>query len=300
MHVLVVDGGGTRTRGYLMKRTGRKIIEQAAAGPSNFGQVGADGFEKVLCEIRDALPGEPKPEAVVIGLAGAGREAECEAAQAVVRRVYPDRSVHLTSDAELAYRGAFAGGPRGILIIAGTGTIAMYRSPDGEFQRVGGWGPLLGDEAGGAWLGREAIRRCLFEWEDDRLSPFHAAVLEKLGVDSTPSILTHVYYDNTGWSDWAGLAPLVFRYAREDPGALSIVQRTAILLVGMAERLEKHLPHTLPTIPVAVTGGLWAHRHHLQPLMEEEIRLRNLPMAVRDPVGGPDLGGLMLLEEKAI
>lgn len=299
MTVLIVDGGGSKTRAWLVN-TGTPItMSIVEAGPSNFGAVGAAGLAAVLQELLTKLPGRALPETVVLGLAGVGRAPEREAAEEAARAVFPAADRYVITDAELAYRGAFAGGKHGILLITGTGTIGLYRTPiSHEFTRAGGWGPLLGDEGGGAWLGREALRHCLLEWERDELSPLHAAVLEQLEIELASQILTKVYKEGLGPSQWAKLAPLVFKYAREDMGALKILNNAAIELVALAEQLQETQLPEAKEVPLVVIGGIWEHRYHMQPLMEEEIRLRNLPLVFHEPAGGPMEGGLMFLQER--
>lgn len=298
MIVLIVDGGGTKTKAWLLQGSPPQVQHEVVVGRSGFGAVGAEGLIAVLREVRARLPGDVVLDCAVLGLAGVGRPVERDRAFAAARTVLTEGEMFVISDAELAYRGAFAEGKHGILLITGTGSIALYRTPIAhEFSRAGGWGPLLGDEGSGSWFGREALRNCLFEWEQDELGPLHAAVLEQLNIEHAAQILTTVYQENYGPRDWAELAPLVFRFAREDLGALSILKRAAIELVALCERLQKSLAPEGQTVPVAVVGGLWEHRHHLQPLMEEEIRLRNLPLYIAEPVGGPLEGGLLYLRE---
>lgn len=304
MTVLIVDGGGTKTRGWLTNRldigsAGVGDVAAVEAGPSSFGAVGAEGLAAVLRDLNNRLPSGSHPQSVVLGLAGVGRKPEREAALEAARSVFVGSDIAVITDAELAYRGVFADGKHGILLITGTGTIALYRAPiSHEFTRAGGWGSQLGDEGGGAWLGREALRHCLLEWERDELSPLHAAVLEALDIELASQILTKVYTENLGPSGWAKLAPLVFRYSREDIGALKIINHAAIELVALAGRLQETLLPEAQNVPLVVTGGLWEHRYHLQPLMEEEIRLRNLPFVLTEPAGGPMEGGLLYLQEQ--
>ncbi len=297
MIALIIDGGGTKTKGWLAQREEHRCLKMAESGPSNIGQVGDEGLKTALLELKAELPRESGPEAVLLGLAGVGREPERLRATKAAQAVFPGAFVHVVTDAELSYSAAFADGRHGILIITGTGTIACHRTLLGhEFIRVGGWGPILGDEGGGAWIGREALRHCLEEWERDELSPLHATVLRELQIDTAMQILTKVYLEHFSPRDWAKLAPLVFQCAREDSGAQGILRHAAMELVGLAERIaEKQLPEA-HSIPLVVTGGIWNHREVLQPLMEEEIALRNLSLVFSEPAAGPMEGGLLLLD----
>lgn len=298
MNIIVVDGGGTKTRAWTVDSVSQTVLAQADAGASNFGKVQAGGLEQVLRELREKLSRFQDCPYAVLGLAGVGREQEHAKALSVIRAVWPELNTRLVTDAELAYRGAFCDGRHGILLIIGTGTIAFYRTPvDHEFVRAGGWGPLLGDEGGGNWLGRELIRLCLREWEEDELSALHSAVLEQLAVETTPQLITKVYSENFGPGRWAEVAPLIFQFAHESSGAMRVLQSMAIELVDLVERLHrKHLPDA-SHVPLVLMGGLWEQRELLQPLFEQEISLRNLPFTISEPAGGVVAGGIAIFRE---
>lgn len=69
------------------------------------------------------------------------------------------RELRVISDVEAAWLATFRETrAAGILVIAGTGSIAYARDPLGRLQRAGGLGPLLGDEGSGFWIGREWFR----------------------------------------------------------------------------------------------------------------------------------------------
>src|SRR5262245_22768018 len=61
------------------------------------------------------------------------------------------------SDAEAAYHAALGDGP-GVLLLAGTGSMALGCDARGHWVRAGGLGPLLGDEGSSFWVGREWLR----------------------------------------------------------------------------------------------------------------------------------------------
>ena len=75
---------------------------------------------------------------------------------ALTREVVKAAHYSITHDALIALEGATAGEP-GVVVIAGTGSIAWGRGPTGRTARAGGWGPVIGDEGGGAWIGRHAL-----------------------------------------------------------------------------------------------------------------------------------------------
>jgi N-acetylglucosamine kinase-like BadF-type ATPase len=297
MSILIVDGGGTKTRGWLIENESSRVLRDVVVGPSNINSIGEEGVRSVLSELLQKLP-DHSPTAAVFGLAGLGRPAEAEKAEAIIEKLLPKTQAIVTTDARLAYAGAFAKSKHGILLIAGTGTIALYQNPTGrEFFRAGGWGSLLGDEGGGIWLGREALRHCLFEWEHNELSAFHEQVLEIIGAETSEGILTQVYQEGFSPAMWSSLAPLVFTYAKEDPRIMKILRRAAVHLVGLAERLIENLPQSASSLRLVIIGGLWEQQAILKPLFEDEIEVRNLPLSISEPDGGPLEGGLALLRQ---
>jgi hypothetical protein len=138
--VLGVDLGGSRLRAAL-RSDGKRIRRFARPRPSR-----AD----LPAEIRGMLRGR-KLDGLVIGARGVWTPAEKKALAAALRRV--SRRVLVLSDVELAWRAAL-GGKAGIVVVAGTGSIAYGRAPNGRSARSGGLGPLLGDEGSGFWIGK--------------------------------------------------------------------------------------------------------------------------------------------------
>lgn len=292
----IVDGGGTNTRGWLVSADGA-ILNEGKVGPSNVARLGDDGLRKALNELLADCPAARLCSKVVLGLAGVGRERERELAQSIANEFWPQTNAQVVTDAHLLYAGAFCKGERGILLIIGTGSIAFYQNPQGhEFFRAGGWGPLLGDEGSGAWIGREALRHCLWEGERAELSPFHAAILEKLSVGATHDIITKVYREDFGPTRWAELAPLVFEFADEQSEVMAILERASLELIDQVERLLEDLPQNTAALPLVVTGGLWERRDVLEPLLLDEIEMRNLPLKISDADGGAVEGGLAILK----
>lgn len=300
--LLVLDGGGTRTRALIapVDNPQADALAKVQAGPSNFGQVGAEGLATVLNEIIAKLPVSfRKISALVAGLAGVGREEERKKAEDVLHRLFPNMPLVVRTDAELAYFGAFGGKPGGILVIAGTGSIAWTRLSNGRFLRVGGWGALLGDEGGGVWLGRETLRLCLREGETGELGPLARSVLKTLQITKAADILTLVYQHSYNPEQWATLVPLVFEHAGKDPEADALTKKTGEALAELAMRLLSRMAATPHPIPLAVVGGLTAHWSLLEPSFSAQLAKGSLAKCELVPSLGDALFGGRLVAQDA-
>src|SRR5436309_15111053 len=156
--LLGIDCGGSHTAVVVGDRQGR--VASRAEGPgSAMRPGGAERSAAVTLDVaRRAATQAPiaLPAAVaLVGAAGAGRAPEQEALAAAIATAGVAEHVEVRGDIEVALAAAFGDGP-GILINAGTGSIAYARGPDGRLHRAGGHGWQLGDEGGGYWLGRPA------------------------------------------------------------------------------------------------------------------------------------------------
>lgn len=99
---------------------------------------------------------QSKPLMLFAGVAGTGREEEQIALQEALTRYDLAEEVAVDTDASVALADAFDDGA-GIVLVAGTGSIAFGRGPSGIGARCGGWGLAIGDEGSGAWIGRKAL-----------------------------------------------------------------------------------------------------------------------------------------------
>jgi glucosamine kinase len=152
-----VDGGGTRTRVILADATGA-VLARTEGGASALrpGQEveAADVIQSLIATVLEmAERSGTRPAVCVVGVAGAGQERPAQALWSALasRRVADD--VAVLADAVIALEDAF-GDNAGVLLVAGTGSVAFSRGPDGRLERCGGWGPAVGDEGSAAWLGR--------------------------------------------------------------------------------------------------------------------------------------------------
>ncbi|MBI5203039.1 MAG: hypothetical protein HY925_15715 [Elusimicrobia bacterium] len=143
---LGVDIGGTWMRLLAIDAAGRVLTRSRARS------VPRERLSATLASILKAW--KLKPEVLVLGSTGFGRAADRRALERALSRLA--RRVRVVTDIELGWRAAL-GGP-GVLIEAGTGSFAYGRDARGKSARVGGLGPLLGDDGSAFWIGREWLR----------------------------------------------------------------------------------------------------------------------------------------------
>ena len=146
-----VDAGGTGSRAVVV-RDG-VVVARRDLGPINV-LLHADAVDRLAAAVTDA-----GAAAAGFGLAGLRSDEHARELTAELARRTGARVV-VGDDTDAALAGAFAGRP-GIVVIAGTGSGAAGRDAAGRTVRVGGHGFLLGDEGGGYWIGREAVRAAL-------------------------------------------------------------------------------------------------------------------------------------------
>src|SRR6266705_2664543 len=234
----------------------------------------------------------------VVGAAGAGRAQEQGELEAALVQAGLAQRVRVMADAEIALSTAFADGT-GIIVSAGTGSIAYARDPAGQLHRAGGYGWQLGDEGGGYWLGRRALDVAA-RAQDGRGegSTLLARLLGALGLQH--------FDDLVRWSatatpaQMAALAPHVLNAAREGEGvARQAMDDAAHELVELAATLARHFPGTGP-VPVAIAGGLLMPQSPLTAAFRERLgatlkRARLVPDKIDSAVGAlklaADLGG---------
>lgn len=302
--LLVIDGGGTTTRALVAPAADPQVeaCARVEAGPSNFGQVGEEGLAAVMNEVIAKLPASYRQvSALMVGLSGVGRKEERQKAKGALRRLFPDIPLLVRTDAELAYCGAFGHEPGSILIIAGTGSIAWTRLADGRFLRAGGWGALLGDEGGGSWLGREALRLCLREGETKELGSLARAILKTLQISGTADILTLVYQRHYDSEHWAALAPLVFEHAGKDAQADALIRKAGEALAELAKRLLVRMPTSSEAVPLAVVGGLSVHWPLLAPSFLAELQKdHSANYQLVSPLGDALFGGRLIARDAQI
>jgi glucosamine kinase len=273
-----VDGGGTHARAVAVDETGRELARRTGpAGlvdPRDPGSAATAVAELVRAVLLDA--GADAAAALCCGLAGAGRPHEREAVRIALTLEHVAERVGVVGDAEAAMADAFPDGA-GVLIVAGTGSIAWARTADGVALRVGGWGQLLGDEGSGYDIALRALR-AVTQAADGRTgaTALTGVLLAAADLDDADDLIA--WTASASKAQIAALAPTVLACAQAgDTTAVAIRAAAVAALLQLALTAARRTG--ADTLTFALTGGLLAGSGPLRALVSEAIHL-HVPEAV--------------------
>ena len=282
------DVGGSKTAvgvsegaGILARTDGPGAAVRPGRALASAGMI-AEVVRRALASV-----GRLSGDVLLVGAAGAGRDPERSELAKALGAEGLARRVEVTTDIELALAGAFESGP-GIVVSAGTGSIAVGRDTRGARRRIGGYGWQMGDEGSGYAIGRAALG-AVSRARDGR-SPLTALTDRVLAATRSGDFDALVRWAaSAAPSELASLAPHVLEVAADgDPLAQGIADYAARELSQLAICLLPHLD-AQPPVGVALTGGLLSQDRPLRRAvlgrLREEPGLRPLDGPVDAVVG---------------
>ncbi|HSC57980.1 MAG TPA: BadF/BadG/BcrA/BcrD ATPase family protein [Gemmatimonadales bacterium] len=289
-----VDVGGTKTSAVVGSAT--EVLSRANGSGAAVRPGRALASAQTIAEVaRKALAasGQLTARAMVVGAAGAGRPAEREELQRALAAEKIADQVQVTTDIDLALVAAF-GKEAGIVLSAGTGSIALGRDTTGETHRAGGYGWQMGDEGSGYGIGRAALG-AVSRAHDGR-GPETKLSLRVMAAAKARTFDQLINWATTATpADVASLAPGVMEMAAHgDAVAQGIVEYAVRELVLLATALAPLTGKAV--VPVALSGGLLGEEGPLRSAVTAKLR-ESAGLNVREePVEGA-LGALAMARE---
>lgn len=284
-HIFIgVDGGATKSI-IRMESAEGQVLGQVLSGPASIRHSVNESWQSIQSGIDTLftqLQIKPNDDyALHIGLGLAGCELP-EAYAAFCATPHSFSTLMLTSDAHVACLGAH-GGEDGAIIIAGTGVVG-YQIHQNRTQQVGGWGFPHDDVGGGAWLGMQAVRATLYQY-DKRM---HKSLLaDKVYVYFEGDIKKLITWANLATPRlFATLAPLVIEASQEgDPFAVSLMRQAAASIEQIYAAFAEKLPCTL-------VGSIALF---LVPYLSQTCRAALTPARLT-----PDAGAILMVKQRIL
>ena len=300
---LGIDGGGSKTSCLIGDET--SILGAGTAGGSNPVRVGEEQACEALaaairqaCAVANVTPSQIKQ--VCVGLAGAARPEISGPVRRCIAELVPG-GIDVLGDMVIALEAAFGGGP-GVIVIAGTGSIAYGRNSKGQTARAGGWGFAISDEGSGHWIGRTAVAATVRAIDMDDAEATNQSLLESLmkfwQVKTREQLV--VVANATPPPDFAALFPEVLSSANHgDRIALDVLTQAGTELASVARTVITRLFANVGTLSVAMSGGVFSSSPLVRQVFYNRLR-SEYPDAVINPgVIEPVRGALALARKGA-
>jgi len=257
---LGVDGGASKTAAIVTDEHGT-ILGRGLAGGSNHLRLGIEeatrnverAVNHALVEAGIAIK---QIEYAYCGIAGSDHPAHHERVVEALRVFFPRGNFIVDTDGRVALTGAIGFGA-GVVIIAGTGSVAFGRNDLGREARAGGWGPTLGDEGSGYAIAREGLAAVVRAYDGRGSATAMTQLLCNEYEMCDPTDLPRfVYAATTHADDIARYGKLVIEAAQmSDPVALEIIDNAARELAACVIAVAEKLELLAKPFPVAYVGG---------------------------------------------
>jgi N-acetylglucosamine kinase len=197
--------------------------------------------------------------------------------------------VEIVGDIEIAFEDAFGSGP-GVMLIAGTGSIAFGRNKEGETARAAGWGYPISDEGSGQWIGAEGVREALRTRDRGQSLELLSDLMEKLGASNFEDFIVRLNANPS--IDFASLFPSVLAASdKGDQVAIEILTRAGRELSGIAGTVIDRLFREQAVL-VATHGGVFVSSAIVRESFAQELGSRYPKTALLDREVNPARGAL--------
>jgi N-acetylglucosamine kinase-like BadF-type ATPase len=291
---LGIDGGATKTSCAVGDES--SVLGSGTAGASNLLRVDEKQARGALatavaqaCATANINP--QQITATCVGVAGAARAEVSERIRRIVAEIVPGR-VEIVGDMMIALQAAFGDGP-GVVVIAGTGSIAYGRNHQGEVGRAGGWGFATSDAGSGYWIGRSAVSAVMQAHDEDESTALTGVIMNGFDARSWDELVLAV--NAMPSPDFANLLPAVLSAADHgDVIARDVLSKAGDALANLGEVVIRRRFSGSAAVPVAMAGGVFRNSALVRQVFYNELRSRYPAAAVNATVIDPVRGALEL------
>ena len=274
-YVIGIEGGGTKS--VIAADSQGKVFYLQDFGALNIHSISKEAlmtnlsgaFHQFAQESQRALS---DCMGVCIGAAGIDTEDDRLDMQSMLNQVDLSCASLVVNDAEIAIKAGL-GDQKGILIIAGTGSIALAKSEYGEITRCGGWDYLVGDEGSGFWIASEAIRQSLSQYDETGLySELLRQLVEKTGDQGVDGLMNYVYQAPFNKKRIASLARVVSQLDEEgDLDAGQVIQKASEELSDLAVKMIRKMKWESEPFTILIHGSVLTKNQRIRETFQAKI-----------------------------
>ncbi len=315
-YYLGIDGGGTKTTCAVGDDD--SLLATVTAGPSNIVRVGKAEVRRSLhqaiaqgCAAAGIFP--VQVTRACIGAAGAASEETARAIRGIAAEVLT-AEVIVIADMEIALEAAFPSCP-GIVVIAGTGSIAYGRDSRGNTARAGGWGFAISDEGSAHWIARHAVAAIFRAWDRGSIShPQSRRTLPRERDGGADSMLPLLHALQQNWNahsmddvvritnanpapNFAALLPAVLACADAgDQLCQEVLSHAGTELAQLVAVVSERLfpPSWAEQVPLAMAGGVFRHSNVVRDTFRSGVKRLDSRLTALTQVVEPVQGALRM------
>ena len=231
-----------------------------------------------------------------VGSAGMAIDSQREMVESIVREIVGGQLV-VTGDMLVAHEAAFFGAP-GVVVIAGTGSIAFGVNERGDMARAGGWGPSVSDEGSGTWIGRRAVIGLLRALDGNEATVLANSIMEAWHVRTHEELIRKC--NSATHNDFARLFPAVQLAAGEgDVIARDIMTQAGMELATLGKVVARRLWTRQERVSVAMAGGIFHHSATIRQSFYHYVKAERAESQLRLTTIPPVLGAVAMARRMA-
>jgi N-acetylglucosamine kinase-like BadF-type ATPase len=303
---LGIDGGGSKTSCVI--GDDNSLLGRGTSAGSNVVRVGErQARESLGAAVRQACAAAnispARIERTCVGIAG-GARSEISGVVCQLLSEFISGEIEVVGDMVIAMQAAFGSGP-GVVVIAGTGSIAYGRNFKGEITRAGGWGFAISDEGSGHWIGRSAVSACMRAYDEARAESSRVlleSIMKSWGVTTREQLVVAANgaFNAGGAPDFAALLPgVLFAADAGDATAHAVLNQAGVELATLAKIVIGRIFGNAGAVPVAVSGGVFCYCETARQVFYDRLR-GECPQVLADmTLVDPEMGALDLARKHA-
>ncbi|HYA22877.1 MAG TPA: BadF/BadG/BcrA/BcrD ATPase family protein [Terriglobales bacterium] len=296
---LGIDGGGSKTSCVIGNATA--ILGSGMSGPSNLVRVGEPRAREAIAAAITQACGQAKItpsqiERTCIGVAGGARPETAKVLRRILSEIVSGE-IEIVGDMVIAMEAAAGSGP-GVIVIAGTGSIAYGRNTAGQTARAGGWGFAISDEGSAHWIGRAAVAAVMRACDEGQRPNLLNSLMQAWRLETREQLILAA--NATPTADFAGLLPTIVSAAQsEDPIAHDVLAQAGAELAMLAKIVIARLFRDGEEVGVAMSGGVFRNAELVRRVFYNNLRLTYPHVLVSEDVVDAVKGALELARKGA-